>query len=87
MSEGLQVAEFVFPGHPDKICDAIADALVAEALRREGGRSSASVAIHSNRVFVTGRIACRDAATIEVDTLVRMSTARRAMTPEVPRAW
>ena len=72
MSEGLQVAEFVFPGHPDKICDAIADALVAEALRRERrALVGVEVAVHSNRVFVTGRIACRDAATIEVDTLVQ----------------
>ena len=31
----LYVAEYVFPGHPDKLCDAIADALVEEAERRE----------------------------------------------------
>ena len=29
------VAKFVFPGHPDKLCDVIADALVAEAISRE----------------------------------------------------
>ena len=28
-------AEFVFPGHPDKLCDAIADALVQDASRRQ----------------------------------------------------
>ena len=28
-------AEYVLPGHPDKLCDAIADALVEEAARRE----------------------------------------------------
>ena len=27
----LYAAEFVFPGHPDKLCDAIADSLVQEA--------------------------------------------------------
>ena len=32
---GLRVAEFVLPGHPDKLCDAIADTLVEEAIRRE----------------------------------------------------
>ena len=35
MSASLRIAEFVLPGHPDKLCDAIADALVQEAGRRE----------------------------------------------------
>jgi hypothetical protein len=28
----IQFAEAVLPGHPDKLCDRIADAIVAEAL-------------------------------------------------------
>ena len=35
MGTRLVVAEAVLPGHPDKLCDAIADALVEEAVRRE----------------------------------------------------
>ena len=35
MSASLYTAEFVFPGHPDKLSDAIADALVQEAIQRE----------------------------------------------------
>ena len=31
----IYAAEYVLPGHPDKLCDAIADALVEEAARRE----------------------------------------------------
>ena len=30
MSEFVHAAEFVFPGHPDKLSDAIADALSQE---------------------------------------------------------
>ena len=32
-------AEFVFPGHPDKLSDPLADALVTEAIRREPAHS------------------------------------------------
>jgi S-adenosylmethionine synthetase len=65
-------AEFVFPGHPDKLCDAIADALVAEASRREKrALCGVEVAIHRSTVYVTGRIACRDAASLPVSRIVR----------------
>ena len=72
MASRLIAAEFVFPGHPDKLCDAIADALVAEAIRREArALVGVEVAVHRNRVFVTGRIGCRDAEGIDVDGIVR----------------
>ena len=65
-------AEFVFPGHPDKLCDAIADSLVAEAGRLERrALVGVEVAVHRNRVFVTGRIGCVDAHTIDVERIVR----------------
>lgn len=68
----LYPAEFVFPGHPDKLCDAIADSLVAEAIRRERrALVGVEVAVHRKRVFVTGRIACKDATTIDVARTVR----------------
>ncbi|MEI8258846.1 MAG: S-adenosylmethionine synthetase N-terminal domain-containing protein, partial [Deltaproteobacteria bacterium] len=41
-------AEFVFPGHPDKLCDAIADALVLEACTRER-RALVGVEVAVNR--------------------------------------
>jgi S-adenosylmethionine synthetase len=67
-----RVAEFVFPGHPDKLSDAIADALVAEAISRESrALVGVEVAVHRNRVFVTGRIACEDAQSIDVTGIVR----------------
>jgi S-adenosylmethionine synthetase len=65
-------AEFVFPGHPDKLCDAIADALVEEASRREKrALCGVEVAIHRSTAYVTGRIACRDAVSIPVPKIVR----------------
>jgi S-adenosylmethionine synthetase len=68
----LRPAEFVLPGHPDKLCDAIADALVAEASRRQPrSLCGVEVAAHRSAVFITGRIACRGAETIDVTGLVR----------------
>jgi S-adenosylmethionine synthetase len=72
MSDLILPAEYVFPGHPDKICDAIADALVAEAIQREPrALVGVEVAIHRNHVVVTGRIGCRGAQEIDVDAIVR----------------
>ncbi len=68
----LFAAEFVLPGHPDKLCDAIADALVQEASRREKrALVGVEVAVHRDNVTVTGRIACRDAASLDVTRVVR----------------
>jgi S-adenosylmethionine synthetase len=68
----LYAAEAVLPGHPDKLCDAVADALVEEAARREKrALCRVAVACHRERVLVSGRIACRDAETIDVAAVVR----------------
>lgn len=72
MENRLYPAEFVFPGHPDKLSDAIADALVAEAIQREHrALVGVEVAVHRNQVFVTGRIACNDAESIDVESIAR----------------
>ncbi|HXQ23744.1 MAG TPA: methionine adenosyltransferase domain-containing protein [Candidatus Acidoferrales bacterium] len=71
-TEILYPAEFVFPGHPDKLCDAIADALVAAAIAREPrALVGVEVAVHRDRVFVTGRIGGHDAGSIDVPEIVR----------------
>src|SRR5689334_9878715 len=68
----LYAAEFVLPGHPDKLCDAIADALVEEASRREKrALCGIEVAVHRASVFITGRIACTGAETIPVEEIAR----------------
>jgi S-adenosylmethionine synthetase len=62
----LYAAEYVLPGHPDKLCDAVADALVEEAARREKrALCGVEVAVHRASVFITGRIACRGAGSID----------------------
>lgn len=72
MTSRIMSAEFVFPGHPDKLCDAIADSLVAEAIRREPrALVGVEVAVHRNRVIITGRIACKDARGIDVEGIAR----------------
>jgi S-adenosylmethionine synthetase len=72
MTSRIHAAEFVFPGHPDKLADAIADALVQEASRRERrALIGVEVAVHRNRVFITGRIACEGAKDIDTAGLVR----------------
>jgi S-adenosylmethionine synthetase len=72
MSKQIFPAEFVIPGHPDKLCDAIADALVAEAIRHETrALVGVETAVHRGHVYVTGRIACEEAEAIDVDDIVR----------------
>ena len=68
----IYASEFVLPGHPDKLCDAIADALVEEACQREKrALCGVEVAIHRASVFITGRIACQDAESIPFDRIAR----------------
>jgi len=72
MSKQIFPAEFVFPGHPDKLCDAIADSLVQEAMQREPrALVGVEVAVHRDHLYVTGRIACEGAETIDVEAIVR----------------
>lgn len=71
-ASSIYTAEFIFPGHPDKLSDAIADALVQEATRREPrALVGVEVSVHRNEVYVTGRVACAGAEEIDLTTLVR----------------
>jgi S-adenosylmethionine synthetase len=71
-SLSLHPAECVFPGHPDKLSDAIADALVQEAVRRDPrALVGVEVSVHRDQVYVTGRVACPEAQAIDVTTIVR----------------
>ena len=53
MTTRIYPAEYVFPGHPDKLCDAIADALVEEAARRQK-RALVGVAVASVGLVLVG---------------------------------
>ena len=52
------LAEYVSPGHPDRLADAIADGIVRLAMSRDpDSLVGVEVALHRNTVFVDGRIA------------------------------
>jgi S-adenosylmethionine synthetase len=53
-----QHAEYVSPGHPDRLADAIAESIVTAALRqRPDALVGVEAAVHTDCVFVDGRIA------------------------------
>lgn len=68
----LRPAEWVLPGHPDKLADAVADALVQAALARQREALCAlEVAVHRDAVYLTGRLACEGADRIDLRAIVR----------------
>jgi S-adenosylmethionine synthetase len=78
-------AEAVSAGHPDKICDWIADAIVDHATQREPrALVGVEVAVHRAVVFVTGRIAGANLNEIHIDRLVRDSYAALGHGPDWP---
>jgi len=51
----ITLAEWVLPGHPDKLCDALADRIVGEVARVDRlGQCGIEVACAFDQVFVTG---------------------------------
>jgi len=53
-----QHAEYVSPGHPDRLADAIAEAIVTAAVRQKpDALVGVEVAVHIDCVFIDGRIA------------------------------
>jgi len=68
----IRVCEAVLPGHPDKFCDQIADAIVAAASAVEpDAYCQTEVCAWSNEVFLTGGIATRAPFTADLGALVR----------------
>ena len=56
----IRVSEFVLPGHPDKFCDAMAEAIIGEVLKVDAdGYGQVEVAVWSDRVFLTGGVCTR----------------------------
>lgn len=68
--EHVFVSESVTPGHPDKLCDGIADAVV-DALLRQDPCASAEVecAVASGIIFLAARVAAR--AAVDMPALAR----------------
>jgi S-adenosylmethionine synthetase len=63
------VAEDVLPGHPDRLCDAIAESIVDRAVTHDpDALVGVEVGVHRQMTFVTGRIAAGDPSTpIDLD--------------------
>ena len=56
----IRVCEFVLPGHPDKFCDAVADAIIGEVLKVDAdGYGQVEMAVWSDQVFLTGGVCTR----------------------------
>ncbi len=51
----IRISEMVLPGHPDKFCDQVADAIVAECVKQnEGAYVQVEVSVWSDRVWLSG---------------------------------
>ena len=57
------IAEYVSPGHPDRLADAIVESIVDLAVGRDGeALVGVECAVHTDHVFIDGRIAAGRAA-------------------------
>lgn len=77
-SSRIEMAEWVLPGHPDKLCDAAVDAIVEAVSRADRlGQCGLEAACVFDRFFLTGRIAAGEAAwektvrDLDLDALIR----------------
>jgi S-adenosylmethionine synthetase len=69
-------AEYVSPGHPDRLADAIAEGIVTAALRQKpDSLVGVEVAVHRSCVFIDGRIATGPER-VDVDRIVRETYQR-----------
>jgi S-adenosylmethionine synthetase len=73
----FHIAEDVLPGHPDRLADAVAEAVVDHAVAIDpDALVGVEVAVHRNAVFVTGRIAAGNEP--DMHRLFSPSLARQA---------
>ena len=68
----IRVSEAVLPGHPDKFCDQVADAIVAESYRVDPrAYCQVEVSVWSDQVWISGGIATRESFERPLDEIVR----------------
>ena len=66
-----QHAEYVSPGHPDRLADAIAESIVTAAVRQKpDALVGVEVAVHTDCVFIDGRIAAGPQP-VDIEKIVR----------------
>ena len=72
----LRPAEWVLPGHPDRLADAVAERLVQAAFELDPMALCAiEVAVHRDRVYLTGRLACPGSRNLDLAALAREAYA------------
>lgn len=72
----IRVAEMVLPGHPDKFCDQVADAIVQACYASDpAAYCQVEMSCWSNRVYLTGAVATQDPLAEPLAEIVRR-TAR-----------
>lgn len=63
-------AENILAGHPDRMCDAVAEAIVETAMKHDAeALVGVEVALHRHQLFITGRIAAGDGHVLGDDEL------------------
>ena len=68
MTIRTEIAEFVLPGHPDKLCDAVVDGIVQFIRERDPlGQCGLEAACVFDQIFLTGRIASYQHVLDELD--------------------
>jgi len=68
----IRVSEIVFPGHPDKVCDIITDAIVAEASRVDpDAYAQVEAGIWCDTIWLSGSVAASGPIERQIDDIVR----------------
>lgn len=80
MNISYKTAESVCAGHPDKLCDLIADAILDECLKKDrNSRVACEVMATKGKIFVCGEITC--AKKIDIRYVVRQTLAKVGYNP------
>lgn len=79
MNNRLFTSESVCAGHPDKICDAISDAILDEIIRQDpNGRGGIEAVVGSNQISLFGEI--KTTAKLNLEEIVRAEISRLGYT-------
>lgn len=80
MNISYKTAESVCAGHPDKLCDLIADAILDECLKKDRySRVACEVMATKGKIFVCGEITC--SKKIDIRMVVRQTLAKVGYNP------
>jgi S-adenosylmethionine synthetase len=75
-NQKLFTSESVCAGHPDKLCDAISDAILDEILRQDPhGRAGIETVAGANQISLFGEI--KTSAKLDLENIIRGETARQ----------